>query len=167
MNIALLYCRASEHHDDYRLKGQYQPCPTYGVIANQTCGRHGNSKTAESPYMHMYHGQTGTQTVNGYCTTRKCAVAKNTNGSTYCSYSRVHSDLDLAAGDGHVPLSPTTPVTYVCRHNREHDKLTQVPEIVKDSQNCTILRNKIDSFQRKEHSGSSGQLSASRSCENL
>ena len=172
MRTCLFLYRSNEHQNDYNydMKGHYQPCPTtYGVIQNQTCARHNKTTSGESPYMRMCHQQQKalTSSVNAYCTTRKCAVAKDMNGSTYCSYGRVHSDLDLTSGDTHLSPTSTMPVTYVCRHNRDHDKLTQIPEIVKDSQNCTILRNKIEGFQRKEHDGSTGQLSASRSCENL
>ena len=40
------------------------------------------------------------------------------------------------------PIQPNAnAVTYVCRRNKDYDRVNQVPQLIQDSQGCTVLKN--------------------------
>ena len=154
----------------------------YQHICRLGCAAH-NTMTS-SAHAH-YTTTTPTHTMNGAA--HKCTTTTaNSNQHSTCKYTRVQSDYDLSDSPGThsllfnhdvnggvvTTLPSTQTVTYVCRKNKDYDKLQRpapAPQIVQDSQLCPgVFRNGSNlSRIREETQGSRRSIVSSRSCENL
>ena len=132
----------------------------YQHICRMGCAAH-NTMTSSA---HAHYTTTTATTPTMNSVTHKCTTTTaNSNQHSNCQYTRVQSDYDLTdspgthsllfnhdvsggGGGGAVTTLPSTQtVTYVCRKNKDYDKLqrpARAPQIVQDSQLCPgVFRN--------------------------